>query len=343
MDNLVSIGIVLWTFATTLLFFVLGNRKEAVCGVSYERIFRERSVRYEVHGKRITNIVVWSAVAIEWILVIVVATALNQRWLLMIGLTLQSLMVFIIAFKTYSWTQREEVEEMARKQMRYGLILRRNKEGNTSDEIIIIHSNWEKMLAYKMIREIGNSVEDETVLYHLLEETINRIKRYAEVEVCQLGEREPIAIKLYESIIETIFENKRPEEMKKRWNLLNSFLHLHLKEDGKTVWLMKAIIIYLMNNAQDVPKKYLYDFLWELDKKYGIQEWALAYNFVCASKNGQAWRLDQYFNLREQVAQSLSAEKKKAIDFVSVEYYLCKEIEHINNTLMKIKVVNDVK
>ena len=159
MNNLVSIGIVLWTFATTLLFFVLGNRKEAVCGVSYERIFRERSVRYEVHGKRITNIVVWSAVAIEWILVIVVATALNQRWLLMIGLTLQSLMVFIIAFKTYSWTQREEVEEMARKQMRYGLILRRNKEGNTSDEIIIIHSNWEKMLAYKMIREIGNSVE----------------------------------------------------------------------------------------------------------------------------------------------------------------------------------------
>ena len=113
-------------------------------------------------------------------------------------------MVFIIAFKTYSWTQREEVEEMARKQMRYGLIIRRNKEGNTSDEIIIIHSNWEKMLAYKMIREIGNSVEDETVLYHLLEETINRIKRYAEVEVCQLGEREPIAIKLYESIIENI-------------------------------------------------------------------------------------------------------------------------------------------
>lgn len=93
MDNLVSIGIVLWTFATTLLFFVLGNRKEAVCGVSYER-----SVRYEVYGKRITNIVVWSAVAIEWILVIVVATALNQSWLLMIGLTLQSLMVLVRYF-----------------------------------------------------------------------------------------------------------------------------------------------------------------------------------------------------------------------------------------------------
>ena len=199
----------------------------------------------------------------------------------------------------------------------------------------IIYTTWNKLLIVESLEQAKYIGEEKRILNSWFDIIDNVIMN-------KLGKREDFMIAIYREILKAIL--LKDGKFDDRWKYIyESFIN---RNDRLKVAKIKAVIVFIIDNANRFEENILNDFLEFVYEKQQMREYEenrfefeqdiriFAYSYNCALANvyGQRWRSGLYFINSRKIAYANNWELK------NLEYMLTSEIEkavHFTN----IKVV----
>ena len=195
----------------------------------------------------------------------------------------------------------------------------------------IIYTTWNKLLIVESLEQAKYIGEEKRILNSWFDIIDNVIMN-------KLGKREDFMIAIYRDILKAILI--KDGKFDDRWKYIyENFIN---RNDRLKVAKIKAVIVFIIDNANRFEESILNDFLEFVYEKQqmreceefeqGIRIFAYSYNCALANVYGQRWRSGLYFINSRKIAYANNWELK------NLEYMLTLEIKNAMN-FTNIKVV----
>lgn len=332
--RMTTISIAIWTFTVSLISFCLNSKRSFLCGTSYDRLFemweRKNRVLCILLRMRINviNILTLSAIILIFFTAYYSVIDCDGGILTVIIIRLIVMVLFLSILTNI--VNALSTEKMVKNYIKCNFDICYDEN--------IIYTTWNKLLIVESLEQAKYIGEEKRILNSWFDIIDNVIMN-------KLGKREDFMIAIYREILKAILI--KDGKFDDRWKYIyENFIN---RNDRLKVAKIKAVIVFIIDNANRFEESILNDFLEFVYEKQqmreceeneknrfefeqGIRIFAYSYNCALANVYGQRWRSGLYFINSRKIAYANNWELK------NLEYMLTLEIKNAMN-FTNIKVV----
>ena len=329
-----TISIAIWTFTVSLISFCLNSKRSFLCGTSYDRLFemweRKNRVLCILLRMRINVINILTLSAIILIFFTAYYSVIDCDGGILTVIIIQLIVMVLFLSILTNIVNALSTEKMVKNYIKCNFDICYDEN--------IIYTTWNKLLIFESLEQAKYIGEEKRILNSWFDIIDNVIMN-------KLGKREDFMIAIYREILKAILI--KDGKFDDRWKYIyENFIN---RSDRLKVAKIKAVIVFIIDNANRFEESILNDFLEFVYEKQqmreceeneknrfefeqGIRIFAYSYNCALANVYGQRWRSGLYFINSRKIAYANNWELK------NLEYMLTSEIKnavHFTN----IKVV----
>lgn len=326
-----TISIAIWIFTVSLISFCLNSKRSFLCGTSYDRLFemweRKNRVLCILLRMRINVINILTLSAIILIFFTAYYSVIDCDGGILTVIIIQLIVMVLFLSILTNIVNALSTEKMVKNYIKCNFDICYDEN--------IIYTTWNKLLIVESLEQAKYIGEEKRILNSWFDIIDNVIMN-------KLGKREDFMIAIYREILKAIL--LKDGKFDDRWKYIyENFIN---RNDRLKVAKIKAVIVFIIDNANRFEENILNDFLEFVYEKQQMREYEenrfefeqdiriFAYSYNCALANvyGQRWRSGLYFINSRKIAYANNWELK------NLEYMLTSEIEkavHFTN----IKVV----